>query len=87
MPAGSEKSTFAITQDKTASVFFPVPECKAISTSGDEVTIDHFNWGAETIRNGDCVLFTNMNSLGMQCTRSLGFTPTNFRHRFRSIPP
>ena len=65
MPAGSGRSTFAITQDKTASVFFPVPECKAISASGDEVTIDHFNWGAETIRNGDCVLFTNMNSLNL----------------------
>ena len=57
MPAGSGRSTFAITQDKTASVFFPVPECKAISASGDEVT--------ETIRNGDCVLFTNMNSLNL----------------------
>ena len=29
------------------------------------MTIDHFNWGAETIRNGDCVLFTNMNSLNL----------------------
>lgn len=60
--SGSGRSTFAITQDKTASVFFPVPQCTASLSTGETVTIDQFNWGVN-LCNGDCVLFTNLNTL------------------------
>ena len=60
--SGSGRSTFAITQDKTASVFFPVPQCSASLPTGESVAIDQFNWGIG-YTNGDCVLFTNLNAL------------------------
>lgn len=60
--SGSGRSTFAITQDKTASVFFPVPQCSASLPTGESVAIDQFNWGVG-YTNGDCVLFTNLNAL------------------------
>ena len=61
-PSGSGRSTFAITRDKTASVFYPVPQCTASLPTGETVTFDRFNWG-ENRREGDCVLFTNLNAL------------------------
>lgn len=58
---GWGRSLFAISEDKTAGVFYPSLDARIVTNDGSEVKIDYYNSIADGIR-GNCVLFNRMNS-------------------------
>ena len=59
--SGSGRSIFAISQEKTAGVFYPSLISKILLKDGSEVNIDYYNSSA-TALVGNCILFNRMNS-------------------------
>lgn len=59
--AGWGRSIFAVSEDKTAAVFYPSLDSNIILKDGSSVKIDYYN-SAATFISGNCVLFNHLNS-------------------------